>query len=325
MASPLFLLPMAYRAGQTLRDVLAQRYPEHWGGGTNPASNTPAVEYKGAAVDTLPDYARVPQWASSAFDDPTVFNRWYNSVRGSENLPAIMATLGSAAKAESDTQRGQEQSLGTLRDLLQSLQGELDTFRSDPRRQQVAETLQEQATPGYRAITETEEGAWRNRIAQSAARQEALRLGTAGARGTAGSGTTLQDVTAQRAIADAQGVNLSANVAAANREAVSRALSDLGSYTDRGAAIEQQMLNRLAQIESAIAQVEGGTVYEPTDFLSLAELDFGQEQYLAEQQARNDALDALIESNQFGGQDFVDFLTSLSGTGIPSWLGSVLG
>jgi hypothetical protein len=238
------------------------------------------------AIDTP-----IPEWAAASFGDPASFYEWYQASKDARNFSAVRATLGSQSLAREDTRAAIDEAIGGLGGTRDTLSELLERFRSDPERAAYGETLQERSAPGYRAISETEEGAWRQRIAEAAARQERTRMAGAAGRGTARSGTTLQNVTGLRAMADAQGLRLAADVSARNEAARQEALAGLGRFTDRGVAIESAITDQLRQVDAQIAAIQAGVSFEPTDLLAFDQLEFGQEAYLDEREFAREALE----------------------------------
>lgn len=275
------------------------------------ALQDPAAAGTMARLDTP-----IPDWATGSFDDPESFYQWYRASYQHPDFPAEQASLASASAAHREQERGTAAGIAQLEDSQTAIRGLLERFRDDPDRGLIEESLRGYAAPGARMVGETEESAWQQRLAQAAARAEEARRVRAGASGALGGGASEYSRGAYRTLADAQGLQLSAQIAGANEEARRRAVGELGDYTAAGQAFENRLLVELAAIDQEIARIKAGKVVEPTDLMPYSQLAFAREAYDEEQAFRTEALEAYRESAKPGLLDFLDTAMSLVGTGI---------
>lgn len=216
--------------------------------------------------------------------------------------------MNQAATARQTAIRGLGRMFGDVEDVRTG-------FREDPGRAAMQETLIQRTSPDYEMITDLEEGAMRNRLAQAWAREQATREGSAAGRGTLGGGPSLQNLAAVRAIAASGGVQLGANVEIANRGARERALGDLASFTDRGAALEHNFSRLMGGLQTEIARLEAGGEVMTTDYGAYEAARFGQEQFEQQLAQAEEAMAMYEKTQRTDLLDVVELILSSIGGG----------
>jgi hypothetical protein len=216
--------------------------------------------------------------------------------------------MNQAAAARQTAIRGLGRMFGDVEDVRAG-------FREDPGRAAMQEALMHRTTPAYDMITDLEQAAMRNELAQTWAREQAVREGSAAGRGTLGGGPSLQNLAALRAIAASGGVQLGANVEIANRAARERALGDLASFTDRGVALEQNFSRIMGGIQSEIARLEAGGEVMTTDYGAYEAARFGQQQFEQQMDQAEQAMALYERTQRTDLLDFIEVLVSSIGGG----------
>ncbi|MHC4713538.1 MAG: hypothetical protein ACYTAN_09765 [Planctomycetota bacterium] len=214
-----------------------------------------------------------------------------------------------AAAARQTAVRGLQRMFGDVEELRTG-------FREDPNRAAMGEAFRARTEPGYEIISDLEEGAMRNQLAQTWAREQAAREASAAGRGTLGGGPSLHNLAGLRAIAASGGVQLGAQVEAANRLARERALGDLGAFTDRGVALEQNFSRIMGGIQSEIARLEAGGDAMYTDYGAYEAARFGQEQFDQQMEQAERAMALYEETQRTDVLDLVELLVASIGSGV---------
>lgn len=234
--------------------------------------------------------------------DPDLAGRIYGGTADANDFRR--ATLISKQAAEDQFAAQREQGIGSLQTALGRYQTQRAEDAADPFRMRLREEIARRSDPNYRAITEQEEQAGRNTLAQQIARATSGQAASAAGRGTFGSGfeESLQATT--RAVGEGQSAQLSAEIAGQNRSAQDRALGLLQQLDESDRAYETQITNAMASIDALIARIRTGYEPQPTDFLIFEALDAVKLDYENQQQFAQDALAAAEREAEF---DFGDF------------------
>lgn len=258
----------------------------------------------------------IPDWATASFDDPESFYQWYRASYQHPDFPAEQASLASASAAHREQERGTAAGIRQLEGSQSAIRGFLDRFRTDPDRAAIEESLRGHAAPGARMVSETEESAWQQRLAQAAARAEEARRVRAGATGALGGGASAYSRGAYQTLADAQGLQLSAEIERANEQARRRGVGELAGYTGSSDAFENRLVMELAAIDQEIARIKAGKEVEPTDFMPYSELAFSRQAYDEDQAFREREWAHYEEQAKWGIEDWFDVGLRAIGTGI---------
>lgn len=279
-------------------------------------------------------YSRVqvtpPSWLAPGVT-PESFYGTYRGLYGEGNpnqqaiANAYIANMQSNAAANQATQQNIDAGKATLQGARDNTNSSWITFQDDPARQQVMTGLQTMASPGYEMIGNQEEGQYRLRLQQAAARAANEQATRASQRGQLVSGDTLSRGASTQTIADAAGVNLGATIEAANRDARTRALEGLGTASRGYASMDQAYLNALNELDRGIALLEAGQPVQATDYLPYANLGIAANQQATDAERWQQAMTQFENESRFGLEDWVTLALQSFGTGLPQMvLGGLL-
>lgn len=264
--------------------------------------------------------ATIPDWASGRFA-PGEEDGFRNYSQSLEH-PAIKPFRGfieeaerENARTERETRAATQRGITTLQGAADRAAGLLEGFQTDPDRAAIGGELQRRAGADYRAIPEEVEQGYLGQIARAGATQRA-RIGDAQSAANVRGPRASYDDEALAAVVSAQGAGLQAQVAEANQRSRDEALSRYSQYTDRSTAIEADLVGGLTAIDGAIAALEAGEQFAPSDILALANMQFGLEQYRDQVAFAMEGLEGYEKSQSADLLDYLNFGLSLIGSGI---------
>lgn len=265
--------------------------------------------------------AVVPAEFRDEVPDPETFYGIMQSL-GPELGLFFIANAQSSQQARDDTAQAVSGAVTGLRGVQTQYGAALDAFRNDPEAARILAELNRRSSPEYRAVTEIEESAMMNELAQNIALATDAALANAGFRGVSQGPGTAQRVSAVGALGESGALGLRRGVAESNRRAQSEALGQLEDFRRSRHAGELSLLGALGDVERQIAAIESGQEFVPTDYFPLAELQFGQEAF---QTARDFADRALTAEEAAAGRaeaaatpdiwDWLGAFGALGGTG----------
>lgn len=259
----------------------------------------------------------LPSWAEGNFADPQAFQTWYQANKDSPSLPAMVATLESTAEARRNTEAARSAAIDRLGGTRGMFETELGGFREDPVRAEILAELQRRASPDFRAITELQESAAMNSLAQEYARANAQRLTSAGSRGAIGSGTTAQTGASFQGATAGQALQTRALISGENESARAESLNSMARFSDTSEALEMAYFNAIGKIDAELARIEADVNYQPTDFMAFDAVSFARQQYAEGLGLAERELDLYEQSLQWQPSDTMDMLLRLPGSGIP--------
>lgn len=267
----------------------------------------------------------MPSWAYGNFPDQQALQTWYQANKDSESLPAAIATYDSAAIAQQKTEAARAAAIDRLGGTRGMFETELGGFREDPVRAEILAELQRRASPEFRAITELQESAAMNSLAQEYARANAQRLTSAGSRGAIGSGTTQQTGASFQGSAAGQGLQTRALISGENEAARAQALNSMATFSNTTEALEMAYFNAIGKIDAELARIEADVDYQPTDFMVFDAVNFARQEYAEAVGMREREMDLYEQNLEWGPRDTLDLLLRLPGSGIPEWGSNFLG
>ena len=228
-------------------------------------------------------------------------------------------------KIEAQTQAENDASLATLRSTQERLGRTQSEFADDPDATFLLSELRRRSDPNFRVLTPEEEAVGRNAISADYARNvEAIRAGAsrAGVYGSAPSDAREAHI---NALARSNEARYGAQVAGINDTARQTALWALGTFGNSRDQLELSISDELSRTEQAIAQVESGIQYAPSDYAPFGQLDFERQQY-ADEISRFDAEWAAAEkAGNIDAFDIGNFFVNLRGTRFFDAVGGLLG
>ena len=298
--------------------------------------NDPNLLFRGGNVyrrGSLPggrtSYSRVqvtpPAWLGQGVTPESFYGTYRGLYGGGSSQEqaianAYLTNMQSTHAANQATQQNIDSAKNTLGGAHEQAQSSWITFQQDPARQQVLSTLTQQASPDYEMIGPAQEGAYRLRIQQAAARAANEQATRAAQRGQLFSGDALSRGASTSTIADAAGVNLAATIEAANRDARTRALEGLGEASRGYAGMDLAYENAINELNRGIALLEAGQPVQATDYLPFANLSIASNQALTDANRFEQALKDYERESAMGIEDWITLALQGIGTGIPQML-----
>jgi hypothetical protein len=240
---------------------------------------------------------------------PAEFYRTYWSAPEDQRAAII-----STEQSNWDTMNRDLQAVGAGRSWLTSQQNDVDaaarTWADDPSRALVTQQLTERTSPGYSFFSPTERTAAELSVAQSAARAQNLNETSAAAHGTYGSGGMGQNAAAIQTLADTGGMQLRAQIDADEKKLKNQALQALASTTSQYNAADTAYVNAGNQLAGALAALESGVDFQPTDYTVWPTLAAAEDRAASEAAFNEWARAAMEEEAKFGVQDFANLFFS---------------
>lgn len=246
----------------------------------------------------------LPDWAQGSYADPRSFYEAYQTLDPSLR-PFFVGSLQSAAAAQQKEEAARDAAIGTLTDQREGVAQALGDYQSDPNRQMVLDRYAAMSAPDYAAITPEETRAMRQRIAQGYARAQQAAEVTAAGRGAGAGGVGTQRMAQLQGGADARGVEIDAQVAAANAAARQRALEVLQGAQGDEAQIELAYNNLLSGLSDQIAGYQTSLDYVPTDNTLWGALDEAKRQAESGEEFRDEQLAAAEAESEDSIWDYV--------------------
>jgi hypothetical protein len=258
-------------------------------------------------------------WADVNFPeyirDPASFYAMYQ-----EQTPGYRAAMLANERSAYDTRNDEMAQLQRGRDWLTGQQQQVGdaatSWANDPGRNLAMQGMMERAAPGYEFFSPTERTAATQPIAQSYARNSAMMQADQARRGIYGSGQSGQDRGALAVLADTGGMQVRAQIDAAERQLKEQALKDLAGTTSQFNAADTAYVNAGNQLAGALASLESGVDFEPTDYSVWPALNDATQRAADESRFRDEALQTMEKESQFGFQDLSQLVLSSLGTGL---------
>jgi hypothetical protein len=260
----------------------------------------------------------IPPWMTM---DPQEFYTLYNDPAFDATTRAgMIATMKSEYEANQRNLAGQDRGREWLGGAMDRTATDAASWADDPYRQMVMESMSERAAPGYQFFSPMERTSAVLPIAQQMARGNAQMAAGAAARGMSGSGAELQRSGLLAGQANIGETMVRAGMDASQRSLSQQAVSDLARTTAGYEGVDQQYLNASNQLAGALAALEMGIEFEPTDYTvwpALAEASRQAEQEAADRQRM---IAAMEEEARYNWQDLGNAFASAKGGGLPAYL-----
>jgi len=309
---------------------------------TDPASAGGYVNYKpwweipGLSFDPATGAPiRKPYWGPGFTPDLTVpdwmglqgASSFYDLYQGAtpEQRPAMILSEQDAWRIEQKKLAGQAAGRQWLGEQMSSVEAGAESWANDPFRQMVMDAMSERAAPGYQFFSPMERTAAVLPIAQQTARGQAQLAGNAAARGM-GAGSAAMDRSALLAgQANIGETMVRGGFDQAQRTLSQQAIANLAQTAGGYEGLDLQYQNARSQLAGALAALEMGLDFEPTDYTVWPALAEGSRQ--AEKQAAQAErmIAAMEEESKFDIQDLVNQLLSASGGGAKNYAIAGLG
>jgi len=260
----------------------------------------------------------IPAAFSRDFQDPKLaydVNEWLKTLPEGERL-GFLASQSSRNAAAEQAERQRNASIGSLQEAQGRFTSAAAEADADPFRQRIRDILMERTQPGYQAITDQEQVAARNALAQNIAVATGAQEARAASSGNLGSAPNTVGMATTRAVGEAAGSQMTAEAKKRNLEAMDRSLYMLSQMDEGDRRYDLAIADGLASIDRAIAALRAGNDPEPTDFLAFtamdqARIDHDQQEAFAQQE-----LDRLDRELEFGWDDALQQFTAARGSGL---------
>jgi hypothetical protein len=264
---------------------------------------------------------QVPEWMT----DPPTFYGVYQSAP--ENYrSAVIGNERSRMEAQARTLAGQSAGRTALQNQARDVNQAAASWADDPGRARALDEMMRRTSPDYSFFSPTERTAVTQPVGQAYARQNAQMQAEQAGRGTWGGGGAIEDSSALRVLADAQGTQLRAQIDAQEKELKNQALATLAGTTAAYNAADTAYLNAGNQLAGALAALEAGLDFEPTDYTVWPALSEAQSRAEDEATFRDEALRQMEEESKFNFQDLAELFLSGQGSGaVPQAIGGTLG
>ncbi len=294
--------------------------PFRYGGATGPFQSTAFVNpitgkpiHPGVGVMPADRVAlQVPVWASGEFDDPRVFYDWWNGMTPEEQGRA-RAALSAGHVARQRTEEARASGISELRGAQTRLGGRYETFMEDPRWQTIFDTLEGYASGESPMISPEELTLARLGLSQRYAQTEAAARGSAAGRGVGTSGNIGQLLDPMKVYTDVGGLQLAAQARAENRAGEMRATTDLARMLGSREGVALAYESELDRLTGAIAAIEAGKEYEPTDLLAFDELAWAMNAWEDEMERAANMEARYEEEAKWGGEDLINLFLQITG------------
>jgi len=257
----------------------------------------------------------LPSWASDSFADPQTFYQHVQglpeSIRG-DRLAQLQADYQAAQKNQGLLDR----SLGVIGEQREGLTSRYEDWQQDPRMQEVLDQMMARTSPEFDAISDRERAAYDLSIAQNAARAGAVQRAAAAGRGVSGGGAASSEAAATRGMADAAGVQVQAQLDAANERARQMNLEMLSTALRSNRGIDlayESALGELTRLETAVMS---NYEYNPADFTGWSMLGDAMRRADDEMAFREETFQQMVEEARFSQEDLFNQLIAGIGTGI---------
>lgn len=258
---------------------------------------------------------QMPNWAGSMESNPQAFYELYQSVP--ENYRAAWKAN---MVSDYDANNKNMEQLAAGRKWLTGAMGDVDRARTgwanDPYRQQVMQGLSERASPEYEFFSGPQRTAMEDPIRQGYAMSDIAHRGAAAGHGTSQGGGAAQGNQALAVQAATGGNQLRAQIDAEEQKLKNEALSALAGTTASYNAADSQYVNAGNQLAGALASLESGVQFDPTDYTIWPALNDATQRADEEAEFRDRAMTAMEEEARFGLDDLTETLLSSLGSGL---------
>jgi hypothetical protein len=264
--------------------------------GTPPAGQNQT--FQGGVGAPVAGTATLPDWAASyGFADPKGFYDFYHSLNpGDAKLWAAGAQSTHQSIQKEEAARAA--AINTLSGQRTGVQNQFAAWQNDPARQSQRQNWLTMTEPGYEAIGGAEQRGMEQELAQGYARAGANMQARAGATGNTRSGVANQRQAQLQGLADAGGVQLKAQVSAANEQMRREAMRTLQSVDASDQQVNLAYQNLISGISDQIAGYETSLDYVPSDPAAWAALGEARESRDQEYNFRREALDRAEAASQ---------------------------
>lgn len=247
--------------------------------------------FQGGVGPQISGTATLPDWASGyGFADPKGFYDFYHSLNpGDAKLWAAGAQSTHQSIQKEEAARAA--AINTISGQREGVQNQFAAWQNDPARQSQRQNWLTMTEPGYEAIGGAEQRGMEQELAQGYARAGANMQARAGATGNTRSGVANQRQAQLQGLADAGGVQLKAQVSAANEQMRREAMRTLQAVDASDQQVNLAYENLISGLSDQIAGYETSLDYVPSDPAAWAALAESRRVSDQEYDFRREALD----------------------------------
>ena len=267
----------------------------------------------------------MPSWADPAMiANPQAFYTRYQSLTPEQRADQALSFQDAA-----DTRALQEGRIEAGRTAITDQQGNIDTSHQEwidnPDRAAILEELRRRSTPEFELIGGAEEATHYDTLRRSYADAAAAASTSAAARGAGGAGTTISREAGLQQIAAVGGRQIRASIDVANQQARDANLRALNEYIADQSRVELAYESAKSQLAGALAELELGIQYEPTDYTAWGALADATQRADEEAEDREEQLRLFEESLTTGPIDWLNLALNAIGSGGPEVLAGLVG